>query len=124
MVSHLSAPNLTGGDTPSDLSPVIVSDILRNKLGFSNVIITDSQQMASITDRYTAAEAAVGALSAGVDMILMPADLQAAYDGVCAAVQSGTLTEQRIDESVLRILQVKAQYGILTAAALHSDDES
>lgn len=124
MVSHLSAPNVTGGDTPSDLSPVIVSDILRNKLGFSNVIITDSQQMASITDRYTAAEAAVGALSAGVDMILMPADLQAAYDGVCAAVQSGTLTEQRIDESVLRILQVKAQYGILTAAALHSDDES
>ncbi len=124
MVSHLAAPNVTGGDTPSDLSSVIVTDILRNKLGFSNVIITDSQQMASITGSYTAAEAAVGALKAGADMILMPADLQPAYDGVLAAVQSGTLTEQRIDESVLRILQVKAQYGILTAAALNSGDDN
>lgn len=124
MVSHLSAPNVTGDGTPSDLSPVIVTDILRNKLGFSNVIITDSQQMASITGSYTAAEAAVQALSAGVDMILMPADLQQAYDGVLAAVQNGTLTEQRIDESVLRILQVKAQYGILTAEALEIEEDN
>ena len=124
MVSHLSAPNVTGSDTPSDLSSMIVTDILRNKLGFQNVIITDSQQMASITDRYTSVEAAVQALEAGVDMILMPADLQAAYDGVLAAVQNGTLSEQRIDESVLRILQVKAQYGILRAEALRSDDDN
>lgn len=124
MVSHLAAPNVTGDDTPSDLSSVIVTDILRNKLGFSNVIITDSQQMASITGNCTAAEAAVQALSAGVDMILMPDDLQQAYDGVLAAVQNGTLTEQRIDESVLRILQVKAQYGILTAEALHVEDDN
>lgn len=124
MVSHLAAPNVTGDDTPSDLSSVIVTDILRNKLGFSNVIITDSQQMASITGSCTAAEAAVQALSAGVDMILMPDDLQQAYDGVLAAVQNGTLTEQRIDESVLRILQVKAQYGILTAEALHVEDDN
>ena len=80
--------------------------------------------MASITDRYPSAEAAVQALEAGVDMILMPADLQAAYDGVLAAVQNGTLSEQRIDESVLRILQVKAQYGILRAEALRSDDDN
>lgn len=124
MVSHLSVPEVTGDDTPADLSSVIVSDILRNKLGFADVIITDSQQMQSITSRYSSGEAAVAALSAGVDMILMPADLQAAYDSVWDAVQSGVLSQQRIDQSVLRILQVKAQYGILTAAALDNDTDN
>lgn len=123
MVSHLCAPEVTGDETPSDLSSMIVTDLLRNKLGFQNVIITDSQQMASITDNYTSADAAVKALQAGVDMILMPADLKAAYDAVLSAVQVGTLTEQRIDESVIRILQVKAEYGILTADALRETEE-
>ena len=97
----------------SHLSSKIVSDLLRNKLGFTGVIITDSHQMASITDHYTSGEAAVKALQAGVDMILMPQDLQAAFDGVKAALAGGTLTQSRIDESVLRILQVKAEYNIL-----------
>ena len=70
--------------------------------------------MGSITEHYTAAEAAVGALMAGADMVLMPADLQAAYNGVRDALKNGTLTQARIDESVLRILTVKARFGILT----------
>ena len=113
MVSHLSVPEVVGDETPSDLSSKIVSDLLRNKLGFTGVIITDSHQMASITDHYTPGEAAVKALQAGVDMILMPQDLQAAFDGVKQALSDGTLTQARIDESVLRILQVKAEYNIL-----------
>ena len=119
MVSHLSVPAVTGDDTPCDLSYAAVTETLRNKLGYSNVIITDAQNMASITGRYGAGEAAVAALKAGVDMILMPDDLQVAYDAVQAAVESGALTAQRIDESVLRILRIKAQYGLLpeTAAA-------
>ncbi len=106
MVTHLSYPNVVGDDTPADLSSAIVTDLLRETLGFRNVIITDSHAMASITDRYSAGEAAVKALAAGCDMILMPADLQAAFDAV-------TLTQARIDESVLRILTVKAEFGIL-----------
>ena len=119
MVSHLSVPAVTGDNTPCDLSYAAVTETLRNKLGYSNVIITDAQNMASITGRYGAGEAAVAALKAGVDMILMPDDLQAAYDAVQATVESGALTAQRIDESVLRILRIKAQYGLLpeTAAA-------
>ena len=113
MVSHLSVPEVVGDETPCDLSSKIVTELLRNKLGFTGVIITDSHQMASITDHYTSGEAAVQALEAGVDMILMPQDLQAAFDGVKAALSSGTLTQDRIDESVLRILQVKAEYNIL-----------
>ena len=117
MVSHLSVPAVTGDDTPCDLSYAAVTETLRNKLGYSNVIITDAQNMASITGRYGAGEAAVAALKAGVDMILMPDDLQAAYDAVQAAVESGALTAQRIDESVLRILRIKAQYGLLPETA-------
>ena len=113
MVTHLSYPNVTGSDTPADLSSAIVTDILRDKLGYQNVIITDSQSMSSITDHYSAGEAAVQALAAGCDMILMPSDLQGAFDAVKAAVADGTLTQSRIDESVLRILTVKAEYGIL-----------
>ena len=113
MVTHLSYPNVVGDDTPADLSSTIVTDLLRETLGFRNVIITDSHAMASITDRYSAGEAAVKALAAGCDMILMPADLQAAFDAVKAAVADGTLTQTRIDESVLRILTVKAEFGIL-----------
>ena len=114
MVSHLSYPNVTGSDTPADLSSSIVTDILRDKLEYQNVIITDSHSMASITDHYSVGEAAVKALAAGCDMILMPSDLQAAFDAVEAAVADGTLSQARIDESVLRILTVKAEYGIIS----------
>ena len=114
MVSHLSYPNVTGSDTPADLNSSIVTDILRDKLEYQNVIITDSHSMASITDHYSAGEAAVKALAAGCDMILMPSDLQAAFDAVKAAVADGTLSQARIDESVLRILTVKTEYGIIS----------
>lgn len=114
MVTHLSYPNIVGDDTPADLSEKIVTGLLRTELGFDGVVITDSHAMAAVTDRYSAGEAAVMALSAGCDMILMPADLQAAFDAVQAAVQDGTLSQSRIDESVLRILTVKAQFGLLS----------
>ena len=114
MVTHLIYPALTGDKTPADLASEIVTDLLRNKLGYDNVIITDSHQMASITDHYSSAEAAVAAIAAGCDMVLMPENLQEAFDGLKAAVGNGTLTEARINESVLRILTVKASYNLLT----------
>lgn len=114
MVSHLSVPAVTGDDTPADLSEKLVTELLRNTLHFQNVVITDAQNMGSIAQNYTSAEAAVAALRAGVDMILMPQDLQGAYDGVTKAIADGVLTEDRIDRSVLRILNVKIQLGLLS----------
>lgn len=111
MISHLTNENLS--PLPSDLSPEVMS-YLRGELGFTGVIITDSHQMGAITDYYTSGEAAVLALQAGVDMILMPQDLEAAYQAVLDALKDGTLTEARIDESVTRILTVKYQFGILS----------
>lgn len=107
MVSHLTAVNVTGDDMPASLSSSMVNDILRGELGYQGIVITDAMNMKAITDRYTADEAAVLALQAGVDMILMPDDFALAYQGVLDAVNSGVISEDRINESLARICRVK-----------------
>lgn len=107
MVSHLSVPEITGDNTPSSLSDKMITQILRGELGFEGIVITDAMDMCAITDYYTADAAAVKALQAGADMILMPEDFETAYNGVLDAVKAGTLTEERIDESLKRIYRVK-----------------
>ncbi len=112
MVGHISVPQVTGDDTPASLSSTMIS-ILRDDLGFDGLIITDSMQMEAITDRYSSAEAAVMAIQAGVDIILMPENLEEAAEGIIEAVENGEISEERIAESVLRILEVKIERGIL-----------
>lgn len=107
MMSHISLPNVLDDQTPASLSHEIVTDILRKKLRFSGIIITDALNMGAIAQNYSSGEAAVMAVEAGVDMLLMPADFQTAYEGLINAVYEGRVSEERIDESVLRILQVK-----------------
>lgn len=110
MMSHLTNENLS--ELPSSLSPETVS-LLRNDLHFEGIIITDSLKMGAIVHSYTAADAAVMAIEAGCDMLLMPNSVEVAYDGLVNAILDGTLTEERIDESVLRILTVKYEMGIM-----------
>ncbi len=100
---------MTGNNTPATLSRELVTDLLREDMGFDGLVITDALNMGAITEQYSSGEAAVAALNAGVDMLLMPADFQAAYDGVMAALENGELTEERIDESVRRILEIKLE---------------
>lgn len=107
MVSHLSVPALTGDNTPSTLSKAVVTDILRDELGFKGIIITDAMKMGAITVYYEADEAAILALKAGCDMILMPDDFEKAYNGVLEAVQNGKISEARIDDSLRRIYRIK-----------------
>lgn len=107
MVSHLSVPGITGDNTPSSLSAIVINDVLRGQMGYNGIVITDAMDMAAITAYYTADQAAVMALQAGADMILMPEDFETAYNGVLEAVNNGTLTEERIDESLRRIFRVK-----------------
>lgn len=114
MVGHISLPRITGDETPACLSEELTTGLLRRELGFAGVIITDSMSMRAITDGYTAAEAAVLAIRAGADIVLMPEDLDAAVEGVMAALEAGELTEQRIDESVTRILSLKLEQGIIS----------
>ena len=110
MTSHIAAPAVTGNNVPATLSPVLLQDKLRGELGFKGVIITDGMAMGAITRQYKPGKAAVLSLQAGADIILGPKDFIEAYDAVMQAVQvDSTLTEARIDESVRRILSLKAQ---------------
>lgn len=110
MVGHIAAPSLTETMVPASLSKIVVTDILRNDLGFGGVIITDSLQMDAITNDYTSAEASIEAILAGADMLLMPEDFEEAYQAILDAVASGMITEERINESVHRILYAKYKY--------------
>ena len=76
MVGHVAAPSLTGDNTPCSLSQAVVTDILRNEMNYDGVIITDALNMSAISQYYSADEAAVLALRAGCDMLLMPEDLK------------------------------------------------
>ncbi|SDB62315.1 MULTISPECIES: glycoside hydrolase family 3 N-terminal domain-containing protein [unclassified Butyrivibrio] len=107
MIMVCTAPSMgiTGDETPSCLSSVVVQDLLRGQLGFDGIIITDS--LSDLADRYSSADAAVAAIQAGADMIFLPADFVDAYQGVLAAVQNGTISEERINESLRRVYRVK-----------------
>ena len=107
MAAHISAPRVTGDDTPASLSKTMITDILRGQMGYDGIVVTDAMNMGAVTEKYTSAQAAVKALQAGADLVLMPEDFQEAYQGVLDAVKDGTLTEQRINESVTRIVKVK-----------------
>ena len=107
MTAHISAPNVTGSDVPSTMSPIILQNKLRRELGYQNIIITDAMEMGAITQQYTNAEAAVGCIKAGVDIVLGPQVFTEAFDAVVKAVEDGVISEQRIDESVRRILRLK-----------------
>lgn len=109
MVSHMTVPSDDENDVPSSLSKTIITDVLRNELGFQGVVITDALNMGAITGYYTSEEAAVMAIEAGADMLLMPDDFHAAYDALLAAVQDGTISEERINESLERIYRVKGE---------------
>ena len=111
MTAHIAAPNVTGSDIPATMSPLILQDKLRGELGYQNLIITDAMEMGAITLQYTNAEAAVGTLLAGADIVLGPQNFVEAFDAVVQAVEGGVLTEQRIDQSVRRILRLKRQMG-------------
>ena len=106
MVGHIVVPELTG-DTPATLSAAAIALVPDAE---NTLIVTDSLAMGAITDSYTPGEAAVLALQAGCDVLLMPSGLADAYDAVLAAVQDGTVSEQRLDESVAKILRMKAQF--------------
>lgn len=110
MSGHISLPEITGEDIPCSLSPLALKGYLRDTMGYEGIIITDALGMGAIQNHYDSAEAAVLALEAGADMLLMPASFQTAYEGVTEAVRQGRISEERLEESVIRIVRVKQQY--------------
>ena len=113
MTGHLSVPALESDpNTPATLSPKILQGLLRKELGYQGLIVTDAMDMGGITVRYAPGEAAVRAVAAGVDCVLMPPVPDAAFEALQGAVKSGRISKERLDESVRRILQAKARLGL------------
>jgi len=113
MTAHIQFPSLDPSLEPATLSKPIVTGKLRNELHYNGVVITDSLEMQGVRELHSDAEIPVLALKAGVDQLLMPVHLDVAINSVLAAVKSGEIPVQRIDQSVLRVLKLKFKSGIL-----------
>src|SRR5438105_2791077 len=115
MVAHVSVPALDSNpNAVATVSPEIVSHLLKQQLHFPGIVITDALDMGALTRLYVSdiGREAVDAFKAGNDMLLIPPDLDAADRAMVAAVKSGEITRTRLDESVLKILKMKASLGL------------
>ena len=112
MTAHVAVPALSPPEIPATLSPAILTDLLQKELGFKGIVVTDALEMAGIVKSFSTGDAAVRALEAGADVLLMPTDPEAVVKAVTAAVQSGRLTRRRIQESVVKILAAKERVGL------------
>ena len=115
MVAHVTVPALDPApDRVATTSKPIVEGLLRNEMGFKGLVVTDALDMAGLTRLYAndVGRAAVEAFQAGNDLLIIPADLDKSYRAVLAAVQTGQITRDRLDQSVLRLLELKASLGL------------
>ena len=113
MIGHIALPNVTGDMTPATLSRQIVTDILKEQLGFKGLVVTDAMEMGAIVETYGSGPAAVAALQAGCHIILIPENLPEAFDAVLTALDDGSLTMEWLDATVREILEFKQLHGIL-----------
>jgi beta-glucosidase-like glycosyl hydrolase/CubicO group peptidase (beta-lactamase class C family) len=113
MTAHIALPELTeGGELPATLSRRVLTDLLRDEMGFDGLVFTDAMDMRAIDRRYPRGEATVRAVEAGADVILMPPSIPDALEAVIDAVQSGRIAEARIDRSVRKLLRLKEEMGL------------
>jgi beta-N-acetylhexosaminidase len=112
MTAHIMVPDLDGSGDPATLSHPIMTGILRQELGFEGLIVTDSLGMQGVRDKYGDDRVPVLALKAGVDQLLNPPSLEVSWNAVLNAVKNGELTEERLDESILRVLRLKEKLGL------------
>lgn len=112
MSAHMAVPAIEASGVPATVSRKLLTGVLRDELGFRGMIVTDAMDMQGLTKQFSPAEAAIRAVEAGADVLLMPRDPEQALDGVVEAVRSGRLTEKRITDSARRMLQAKARVGL------------
>lgn len=118
MVAHIALPQLTNDLTPASLSKEIITNLLKEEMGYQGIVITDALDMKAITDQYGTEESVLMAIDAGVDILLMPPESREAQNAMMKAYQNKTLTEKRIDQSVSKILTLKYQMGFFDTTLL------
>jgi beta-N-acetylhexosaminidase len=118
MVGHMTVPSIDPSGRPASISAPVITGLLKHDLGFKGLVVTDALDMGALTSFFTgtpaqiSGKAAVEAVKAGSDMVIIPADLDGAYNGLLDAVRRGEISKARIDESVLKILRLKASVGL------------
>ena len=112
MTAHIQARALTGSDEPASLSRKIQTEILREQLGFKGLVITDAMDMGAISRFWSPGEAALKAFSAGADMILMPGNIPEAQKAIKTACLEGTISKERLEDSLIRIISTKIRRGL------------
>ena len=112
MSAHIAVPSIDPSGSPATLSTKLMSGILRDEMGFKGLLVTDALEMKGIANGFSTGEAAVRAVEAGVDVLLMPPDADVALDALMAAVRDGRLKQERLDDSARRILEAKARIGL------------
>ncbi|MDO4943608.1 MAG: glycoside hydrolase family 3 N-terminal domain-containing protein [Ruminococcus sp.] len=113
LVGNISTPEVTNDGLPASMSKEIIDEKLRKELGYEGVVVSGPMSSSAVTGTYNSGECAVRAINAGADIVLLPYDLDEAYDTVLKAVKDGTVSEDRLNESVERILTLKAEYGLI-----------
>ncbi len=113
MAAHITLTRGSTDNLPCSLSYDALTLHLRGEMGYNGVIITDALEMGAIVENYSSEESAVLAFNAGADILLMPYDYSAAFNGILSAVQTGEITLDRLNESVERILRLKAEFGMI-----------
>jgi beta-N-acetylhexosaminidase len=112
MTAHIAVPALDSPDLPATLSSKILTGVIREEFGFKGLVVTDALEMGAVTHEFTVGDAAVRAIAAGVDVLLMPPNPEAAINALEAAVRTGKISRKRIDESAMRVLVAKAHVGL------------
>jgi beta-N-acetylhexosaminidase len=113
MTAHMAVPALEPEEIPATASPKVLTNLLRNELGFQGLIVTDALDMLGFASKFHSGEGSVRAIEAGADVLLMPPNPEAAIKAVVAAVEHGRISKQRIDDSVTRILAAKIRVGVI-----------
>src|SRR5580704_11067324 len=121
MTAHIAVAALEPENEPATVSSKIVTGVLREELGFRGIVVTDAMDMQGLSAMFSTGEAAVRALEAGNDVLLMPKRAEDAINGIVAAVQSGRITRQRLDQSVAKVLSAKVQLGLNRKRAVDLD---
>ena len=125
MTAHVAVPSVTAGKrTPATLSYRVLTDLLRKKLKFGGLIVTDAMEMAGVTSRYWTGMAAIRAIQAGADVLLMPPSVDVAINEIVRAVKRGDIAKQRVDQSVKRVLLAKTRAGLHVSRTVALEDLS
>jgi beta-N-acetylhexosaminidase len=121
MTAHIALPAVEPDEIPSTISERVLTNVLRDDLGFNGLVVTDAMDMQGLTRQFPPGEASVRALEAGVDVLLMPTDADKAIRAVVDAVTSGRLSRKRLDRSISRVLAAKARLGLARRRIVNVD---